>query len=86
MLVSREWVKRVVKFCINEYFAKPPYDKYVIGCGVTKVGIKEPNAPDKDDFCVYVMLRKRLPRNLSILTEKDGVRIYTEVVGEIRAL
>ncbi|GEM_PF-3250953 len=86
MAVSNEQAKRVAKFCVDEYLAKPPYSNYVNGCGISKVGRKEPNAPDKDDFCVHVMLRKRLPGNFSIPMEKDGVKIYTEVVGAFRAL
>ena len=86
MAVTEEQARRVKEFCVNEFFAKPPFEDYVNGVGISKVGMTKPNASDKDDFCVHVMLRKKLPRNLSIPIEKDGVQIYTEVVGEIRAL
>ncbi|OGZ96911.1 MAG: hypothetical protein A3I44_01100 [Candidatus Sungbacteria bacterium RIFCSPLOWO2_02_FULL_51_17] len=86
MAVSKEQAQKVAELCVNEYFAKPPFSSYVNGVGISKVGMEKPDAPDKDDFCVHIMLKKNLPRNLVIPKKKDGVKIHTEVVGEIRAL
>ena len=86
MTVSLKQARRVKEFCVNEYFAKLPYSIYVNGIGIAKVGFMEPDASDKDDLCVKIYLRKKLPRNLSIPKEKYGVKIYTEIIGEIRLL
>jgi len=57
-------------------------------CGISKVGIKDKNAPadQKDDFCISVGLRNPLPPDLSLPSEYQGVRVLVEVVGEIHAL
>ena len=41
---------------------------------------------EKGDYCVVVRLQKRLPRRLPLLKEKDGVKIFVEYIGVIRAL
>lgn len=85
MSVSLEQARAVAVFCIDEYFGKKPYDDYVNGVAISLVNHMKPEAPNGEDHCVSVMLREELPPDLSIPNEKDGVKIYTEVVEEYRA-
>lgn len=69
----------IVKFCSEEYLKQPPFDDYISSCGLAKVSMVEPDALDKDDFCVKVVLVRKLPEDLTIAPEKDGVKIFTRV-------
>ena len=83
-----EQAQRVKKFCVDEYYGKPPYSDYVGGIGISRVGRENMKAAsgEKGDYCVVVRLQKRLPRRLPLLKEKDGVKIFVEYIGVIRAL
>lgn len=81
-----EQAKQVAEWCVDEYMAKSPYNQYTNGVGITKVKFRDPNATDGEDECITILLVKDLPEDLHIVREKDGIKIYTEVVVEIVAL
>lgn len=84
--LSFEEVNRIKKEFQKEYFFKEPFSAYVNACGISKVGIKDKNAPtdQKDDFCIFVQLRSPLPANLSLPGEYQSVRVLVKVSGEIK--
>jgi len=47
----------------------------IVGIGLTKIG---------KDYALKVNLRARLPADVAIPERIEGVRVRTEVVGEIR--
>ena len=83
---ARQEVKQIKKQFEQEYFLAQPYSEYVNMCGITKVGIKDKTAPvdTRDDLCIVVGLRKPLPKNLSLPSEYRGVKVFVQVIGEIR--
>ena len=87
MGLSFEDVERIKKEFEKEYFFKEPFSAYVDMCGISKVGIKDENAPanQKNDFCISVGLRSPLPPNLVLPEEYKGARVFVRVSGEIRA-
>ena len=81
-------VKQIKKQFKQEYLLAAPYLRYVSGCGISRVGIKDKTAPldaqgDQRDLCIKVSLRRSLPMNLSLPAEYHGVKIITQVIGEI---
>ena len=83
-----EDVERIKKEFEKEYFFKEPFSAYVNMCGISRVGIKDKNAPaeQENDFCISVGLRNALPPNLVLPGEYQGVRVLMQLIGEIRAL
>lgn len=69
------------------YFFTEPWIKYVNMCGISRVGIKEPDAPlqERDDYCISVGLISPLPPELSLPTTYEGVRICVQIIGPIVA-
>lgn len=86
--LSFEEVKRIKEGFQKEYFFKEPFSSYINMCSISKVGIKDKDAltDQKDNFCISVGLRNSLPANLSLPSEYQGVRVFVEVIGEIRPL
>ena len=88
MRFSLQKVKRIKKQFEKKYFFTKPYLEYVNACGISKVGIQDKTAPIdiSGDYCISVRLRKPLPKNLSLPTEYQGVKVFVQVTGEIRPL
>lgn len=83
-----EEVRRIKKQFEKEYYFKEPYSRYVNMCGISRVDLQEDeNAPEdeKQDLCIMVGLRKRLPKKLALPATYKGVRVYVKVYGEIVA-
>ena len=76
-------VERIKKEFQEEYFLKEPYSAYVNICGISRVGIKDKNAPtdQEKDFCISVRLRNPLPPDIGLPEEYQGVRVLVEVIG-----
>lgn len=72
---------------MKEHYSKKKYGKYVNGCGVSSVDIcdKEAGRKEKDRPCIVVNLRSPLPKKLAFPKEYKGARVFTKVVGPIRA-
>lgn len=81
-------VKLTKKQFEEEYFFAKPWKEFVNSCGISKVGTKDKFAPidEQGDWCISVGLRKSLPPGLSLPTEYQGVKVFAEVIGEIRLL
>lgn len=91
MVLSKErieYVKRVKQEFQKEVCFTEPYSEYVNGCGITTIRQHDENVPENemDDLCISVTLRKALPENLALPSVYKGVKVYSIVVGEIRAL
>lgn len=71
---------------IQEYMNKKPWSKYINGVGISKVGLKDPNAPAdrKDDLCISVYLLKDPPTSLKLPSQYHGINVYYKVTGEIQ--
>ena len=82
-----EDVERIKNEFEKEYLFKAPFSAYVNVNSISKVGIKDKNAPaeQKNDFCISVGLRNALPPDLVLPEEYQGVRVFLRVSGEIRA-
>lgn len=61
---------------------------YVRFCSVTQIGILDRNASDeeKNNFCLRVGILKPLPPDMSIPSEYQGLRIFVEIIKEIKPL
>ncbi len=75
----------------GEYF-KPPYDSYINGTGFVPLKefknsgqkLKLKKGESLDDLCLHVTLSKTLPSNLQLPDLYKNVRVFYEVIGEIR--
>ncbi|MBU1180198.1 hypothetical protein KJ885_04600 [Patescibacteria group bacterium] len=83
MRVSVAMARIAKKKFISKYYDP----EYINGVGISLVGIRDTSASHDDgrDYCLVVLLRKKLPLNTVIPSLLDGVRIFFNVVGEIRA-
>lgn len=75
------------------YMKQEPYCSYVNFIGISDVGLIEGMRNKKirmlnisGERCLYVSLREDLPTDLEIPRVYQGVKVYTRVVGDIRAL
>ncbi len=89
MGLSFDEAKKVKKEFIEEYANKNPYEEYINGVGISKVGVKKDERDDigsLDDLCLSVYLLKELPTNLTPPKTYQGMHVFYKVVGEIKAL
>lgn len=86
--LSFEEIKRIKEEFQKEYSLKEPFLAHVNTCGISKVGIRDKNAPadQKEDFCISVELRNPLPSDIALPREYQGVRVLIEVIAEISPL
>lgn len=78
--------ERVKARFMAEHYSKKKYRKYVNGCGLSSVGECDKNASsvEKDLPCIRVNLRKPLPEKLAFPKEFQGMRVFTEMIGQIQ--
>ena len=69
-------VKKAKEDFEQQYFFSSPWNLYMNGCGISRVGI---------DFCISVYLRQPFPPEVFLPEQHMGVRVVTRVVGEIIA-
>ena len=87
MRINRKKAEKALKKLENKYGAELPFSNY-IHYGLATVKMIDPAAPEekKNDFCIVVNLRKKLPKSFNFPSEIDGVRIFTRVIGNIKPL
>ena len=91
MSITKEQLRPIKKEFQEIYMHTEPYKKYTNGCGISKIKVKQNDLDLKegeslDDLCLSVFLREEPPKSLDLPSEYKGVRVFYEVVGEIRAL
>ena len=95
MGLSMDRVKQVKKEFQQKYFFGEPYGQYVNGCGISNLGIRQDVKKDAldlrageslDDLCLSVTFSTTPPKSLEFPSEYGGVRVFYDVIGEIRAL
>ena len=66
----------------------PQFFGYLAGCGISRVGLWDPEVRGDAaaEYCITVKLLKRLPEDLTIPDEFDGVRVFKTYTGELYAL
>lgn len=77
-------VKRIKEEFQKQYVFIKPYSDYTSGCGISMIKLLDKNAhcDVADDFCIIVFLRELLPKNLSMPTEYQNVKVFTMVAGK----
>ncbi len=75
--------------CIKEEFEEryvftKPYEPYLSGSGISKVGFQDKNAREKerDDLCIAIGLQRPLPADLALPPTYKGIRIFTQLIQE----
>lgn len=60
--------------------------KYSVSCGISKVGIRDKDAPpnQKDDFCLVATFYKKHKLLKKLPKRFEGVRVFVEIVSEFR--
>lgn len=93
MGLSMDEVRKIKKEYVQEYFFKEPYSNYINSCGISKLAIKNRNnnikledGEELSDLCIGVGFEKEPPKDLDFPDKYKGVRVFYEVIGEIRAL
>ena len=95
MGLSIDQLKPIKKEFQQKYFFSDPYTQYVNGCGISNLRVRQEIKKDQlelrdgeslDDLCLSVMFKTEPPKDLEFPSEYRGVRVFYEVVGEIRAL
>jgi hypothetical protein len=76
MSLSREDVEPVMQQFSHQYF-----DHTIRSCGISKVGLQEPQAVDKDDHCIVVGLVSELSEG-SLPSKYKGVRVFAHVQAQ----
>ena len=62
------------------------YGDYLVGVGVSTVGLQDSMATEGlDDICLAVSLSKRLPDELEIPSIYQDMPVYTKVTGRLKA-
>ncbi len=79
--------ERIQKQFMGEYCQTPPWNEYINGVGISKIGIQDSNATEneKGGLCLYVMLRKPLPAGMNLPSKYQDIKVYSRV-REMRAL
>lgn len=85
-MVTEKQAEKVRDYCLKTYSYDSAYGKCVNGIGISLVKLIDIAASHSQDYCVVILLRKKLPKTLNIPSEYQGVRIFTKVIGEIRPL
>ena len=87
-MLTFEQVKGIQKAFIQEYMLPVEWRRYVNMCGISTISILNADAPDeeKNNLCLKVGLIKPLPPNMSIPLEYQGVKVFVEIIGEIKLL
>jgi len=82
-MATYEEAKKILDKFRDEYFdtaAIPGMN----GFGLSKVRIRDPKAKQGlDDLCLLITLEKPLPQDHKVPESYEGMKVYTEVVGEI---
>lgn len=89
MGLSFDEAKEVQNQFIEEYADKNPYEEYINGVGISKVYLKKDErnyTGSLDDLCLIVNLLKELPTHLTLPKTYQGMHVFYQVIGEIRAL
>jgi len=91
--VAQKSIEELLKDFTKEYMKQEPYCSYVNFIGISDAGLIERMRNKKikmsnisGERCFYVSLREDLPVGLEIPNTYHGVKVYTRVVGDIRAL
>lgn len=53
-------------------------------CSISEVGINDPNDKDNRNLCIVVLLKKKLPKRISLPSEYKGMKVFYKVIGVIR--
>lgn len=79
----------------RKYFFSEPYSEYVNSCGISNLRVVQ-NIKKKsfdlrdeeslDDLCLSIMFKKEPPKDLDFPSEYKGLRVFYEVVGDIKSL
>ncbi len=82
---------RELKEAFIQDFWRDPWAEYINGTGISRVKRHDSTAVGNlEDFCLSVSLRKAFPDDLSLPVEYSAnnktIRVYSTVVGEIKAL
>jgi hypothetical protein len=87
MGLSLEEVKRIKKEFAKDVIAKAPFAETVSCLGISWVGHHDPAATPEQakDHCISVGLVVPLPDGVSLPTEYQGVKVFSRVIGQIRA-
>lgn len=93
MGLSKDELEPIQEDLIQKYMLGDP-DNFS-GCGISNLRVRKEIKKDKfelrageslDDLCLSVMFRKEPPKDLELPSEYRGVRVFYEVIGEVRAL
>lgn len=88
-------LKKIKKGFKKDYFFVEPFNKYINGCGISNISVQKgklgieldlKKGETLEDLCLYVTLKKKALGSLGLPAEYKGVRVFYEVMGEIKAL
>ncbi len=87
MKLTNKEVKQIKKEFQKKFVFCEPYSEWTNACGISSVGIMDPLAPDamKGEACISVGLRQPFPEYVDFPKEYKGVKIFTRVIGELKA-
>ncbi len=69
----------------ERYVSSEPYSTYVTDCGVSRVGLIDPNAgpQEKDQYCLVLLLKEPAPDGLDLPDRFEGMKVFSEVVPSL---
>lgn len=78
----------------QKYLFSEPYSQYANGCGISKLKVRRiikenfelRDGESLEDLCLSVMFEREPPKDLEFPSEYKGVRVFYDVVGEIKLL
>lgn len=86
--MTQEEAKANKRDFMDQVLSDSKFDGYLAGCGLSWAGNHDKKAPagEQNDLCIVVNLSAALPDGVTFPSSFQGMKVFAEVVGEIRSL
>lgn len=94
MGLKRDKLITIKKEFEQKYLLKKPYSNYVNGCGISNLKIIQmfgekfslKKGETLEDLCLSVTFKEQPPNELELPKEYKDIRVFYEIIGEIKPL